>query len=98
MGIFISKLTIIWGAFQSGESLFGGVLLLLLAGVCIGLLYHGWQICFSQEARTGEEKTFPREAMAVIALSFAVVAALGVFLPEHLAAMLHQAVRVVMGG
>ena len=98
MGVFISKLTIVWSAFKSGEMLFGAVLLVLLTGVCIGLLYYGWQICFSHDNRTIEKKEFPPEGLAIIWLSFAAVFSLGIFLPSWLSGMLHQATRLVMGG
>lgn len=98
MGIFISKLTIIWAAFQSGDRLLGVSLLLLLAGVCAGLLYYCWQICFSVQPRQAVPSEAERVVLAAAGISFSVVLFLGLVMPVWLGEMLHQAVLMVMGG
>lgn len=96
--MFFSKFIIAWAIFQDSYQLVGGVLLVLLGAVFTGMLYYCLQMVFSAPAVPGRNFPVAAPAMTAVLLSVAIVAITGLWRPEYLDALLHQAAAIVMGG
>ncbi len=97
--IFASEFLIVSSGFQAGDWVVAVILLVALAIVFGGLLLHLTSALFGPKPRQG----FPGIRARVVGTALAIglllplVVGLGLLLPNPLATLLHDAVRVVMG-
>lgn len=96
-GVFISKITIIWAAFQTGSPVLGGVILLFLAGIFAGMIFYSMKMCFG--AAAGRSVNRPaRSSVIAVAMSLGGVLVTGFYMPAWLGAMITRAAAIVTGG
>ena len=100
IGIFFSKFNIIYGFFQSDHPYLGILLLVLLAGMLIGILYHVMRMLGDRPKRTSSGEllgTIDSAALAALLIFSGIVSGV---LPEltTLNRLLEAATQIVLGG
>lgn len=96
--IFTSKMTIVWAAFQAGNSLLGFWTLLLLAGIFAGMLYYCVNIALGANPYPERKETVAISGVAAVLFSLILAAGTGLFLPGWLEGLLARAATLVAGG
>lgn len=100
IGVFFSKFYIIFGFFQAEHPWLGILMLLLLAGMLIGILYHVMRMFGGQAKRKSSGELFGFVDSAVLAglLLFSCVASAGLSEIAVLNNLLAHAAQIVLGG
>src|SRR5258708_4821746 len=96
--LFATELSILGAGFERGQALAAAILLVCLALIFVGLLYHLSGLALGRRppslAVQGEQPL----SIALVGVPLFVVAALGFFVPAPLAEALRQATAVLGGG
>lgn len=97
--IFLSKFIIIWAFFTEGRFILGAIVLLLLAGIFAGMMHYCLAMVFSKPPKHKVfSQSVSKPALLSLLLSASLLIITGIFVPEWLHQILHNAVIVVMGG
>ena len=99
-GIFFSKFFIVFGFFQSEHPWLGILMLVLLAGMLIGILYHVMRMFGGQSKRKHAIELFGVVDSLTLAglLLFSCVASAGLGQIDVLNTLLQHAAQIVLGG
>ena len=99
-GIFFSKFFIVFGFFQSEHPWLGILMLVLLAGMLIGILYHVMRMFGGQSKRKHAIELFGVVDSLTLAglLLFSCVASAGLSQIDVLNTLLQHAAQIVLGG
>lgn len=99
-GIFFSKFFIVFGFFQSEHHWLGILMLVLLAGMLIGILYHVMRMFGGQSKRKHAIELFGVVDSLTLAglLLFSCVASAGLSQIDVLNTLLQHAAQIVLGG
>ncbi|CAK7014982.1 proton-conducting transporter membrane subunit [uncultured Phascolarctobacterium sp.] len=100
LGLFFSKFYILYSLFLSGHYLLGCVIIVLLAGILIGILYHAMRMLCDKAKRKPVGDLLDcvdTPIMAALLLGSIVIGA-GISQIPYLEDLLAQAVRIVGGG
>lgn len=99
-GIFFSKFFIVFGFFQSEHPWLGILMLVLLAGMLIGILYHVMRMFGGQSKRKHAIELFGVVDSLTLAglLLFSCVASAGLSQIDVLDTLLQHAAQIVLGG
>ena len=98
--IFFSKFFIVFGFFQSEHPWLGILMLVLLAGMLIGILYHVMRMFGGQSKRKHAIELFGVVDSLTLAglLLFSCVASAGLGQIDVLNTLLQHAAQIVLGG
>lgn len=96
--LFMSKFIIIAAGYTSGKIFLSTLVLLLLAGVCIGMMYYCLQMVFRSNGSKGP-RIYVKDKYSLTVVTMSMVTALvtGVYLPQWFDKLLHLAANVVGG-
>ncbi|WP_378953492.1 hydrogenase 4 subunit F [Pelosinus sp. sgz500959] len=98
-GIFISKLIVIKGAFESGWVVLGVLVLFLLAGIFAGMMYYCLSMSFGAKPKSrAATVSIDKLAYVAMVISVGLVAVTGVYIPTWLNEMLLIATSILVGG
>lgn len=95
--IFVSKITVIWAAFDAGKAWLGGSALILLAAIFAGMMYYCMRMAFGKPVKT-EATQVGKPALAALSLSVGLMLVTGLYLPNWLNGLINRAAAVVIGG
>jgi len=97
--IFYSKLSIIWAAFQSGNSWLGAIILLLMAAIFAGMIYYTLKVGFGPiPSKVTGNYRLGKPAMVAVSGSMVIMIVGGIYLPAWLDTLIKQAVAIILGG
>ena len=99
MGLFFSKFYIMTALFREGHWLAGSLLIVLLAGVLIGILYHGMRMLCDQPKRKALGDLLGKMDVPVLAVLLLLTCVVGAGFENipWLNNLLNQAVRIIGG-
>ena len=100
LGLFFSKFYILYSLFLSGHYLLGIVIIVLLAGILIGILYHALRMLCDKAKRkpVGDLLEHADTPFLAALLLGSVIIGAGIGEIPYLEKLLAQAVRIVGGG
>lgn len=99
-GLFFSKFNIIFSLFQNGQYLLGSLMILLLAGILIGILYHVMRMLCGKVKRKAYSDLLDHTDTPFLAALLLGSVALGVGFEQipYLNNLLAHAAQIVVGG
>ncbi len=99
MGLFFSKFYIVTAMFKSGHWVYGSLLVILLAGVLIGILYHGMRMLCDNAKRKPLGELLGVEDISVLAILLILTCVVGAGFENipWINNLLNNAVKVIGG-
>ncbi|NCD09177.1 MAG: hydrogenase 4 subunit F [Negativicutes bacterium] len=99
-GLFFSKFNIIFSLFKNGQYLLGSLLVLLLAGILIGILYHVMRMLSGKAKRKADADLLDHTDTPFLAalLIGSIVLGMGLDRIPYLSSLLIEASQIVVGG
>lgn len=99
MGLFFSKFYILSAMFKSGHEIAGSLLILLLAGVLIGILYHGMRMLCDRSKRRPLGDLPDKLDLAVVSALLLLTCVIGAGFENipRVNALLNHAVQIIGG-
>lgn len=99
-GIFFTKLTILLEMFKNGQYFWGSILIILLAGVLMGILYHFLRMLSGKAKKPAQGELLTTGEVVLFSLMLIVTIVLSAFLENipYLQVLLANAAHIVVGG
>ena len=99
-GIFFTKLTILLEMFKHGQYFWGSALIILLAGVLMGILYHFLRMLSGKPKKVSQGEMLTTGEVILLSLMLIGTIAISAFLQElpYLQVLLANAAHIVVGG
>lgn len=101
LGLFFSKFYILYSLFLSGHYILGVVIIVLLAGILIGILYHAMRMLGDKAKKRkpiGDLLDYVDAPVMAALLLGSIIIGVGIGQIQYLQTLLLQAVRIVGGG
>ncbi|SDE83374.1 proton-conducting transporter membrane subunit [Sporomusa acidovorans] len=96
--VFSSKLTIVWAAFQAGNSFLWVIVLLLMAAIFAGIIYYTLKLGFGPiPNKAAGDYQLGKPALAAVAVSLVIMILGGIYLPDWLDTLITQAAAIIGG-